>query len=201
MGTAIGLLTYWIIMMFKDSIPVPHYWPLLISGVTTAIVLLILDISYAEAQKVVGFVGHLSTPAMVCLAIPLYQQIQLLKKNGRMIFVGVITGILGSCFSIALIAILFGATYEKYIHRLPQILTSAIISGLSGDTGTMIVVISIAVIAVELIGHIVINFISKLVCMKWGVSAKVDENDLRKFATVVVCIVIATTNAFLLELL
>ena len=200
MGTAIGLLTYWIIMMFKDSIPVPNYWPLLISGVTTAIVLLILDISYADVQKVVGFVGHLSTPAMVCLAIPLYQQIQLLKKNGRMIFVGVITGILGSAFSVILMAALFGATHEIYIHRLPQVFTSAIMSGLSGNTGIMIVVISIAVVAVELIGYIAISFISMLACKKSS-SDKVEIDSMRNFATVVACIMIASTNAFLVELL
>lgn len=72
-------------------------------------------------------------------------------------------------------------------------------SGLSGNTGIMIAVISIAVVAVELIGYTVINL--KLVCRKWGICDKIDENSLRKFATVVVCIVIAITNAFLMELL
>jgi len=199
LGVAIGMLTYWIIMMFKGNFPLPHYVALLISGTVTAIVLMILDISFSDAQKVVEVVNFLSTPAIICLAIPLYQQIQLLKKNARLITSGIIAGIVGSVFGVLLLFISFMVTQGNYMDFLPEVIAATIYRGLSGKTGVLTVMIALAVMVSNLLGYKTICLVIKMLCKRSGFSEKQDRYGLEKLSVVVTSVVIAMTCSCLME--
>ena len=97
----------------------------------------------------------LLTPATVCLAIPLYEQLQLLKKNATAILVGIASGVAVSGGAILAMAILFGLTHTQYVTLLPKSITTAIGIGLSAELGGYIAITVAAIIITGLTGNIV----------------------------------------------
>lgn len=57
--------------------------PLLVSIIMVIAILLCTGVSYDSYMKGANFIGYLLTPATICLAVPLYQQVELLKKTIR----------------------------------------------------------------------------------------------------------------------
>ena len=55
--------------------------PLLIAILCVMAILTVGDISYDDYNQGAQYLSYLLTPATVCLAVPLYQQLNLLKKN------------------------------------------------------------------------------------------------------------------------
>ncbi len=82
----------------------------------------------------------LMTPATVCLAIPMYEQVQVLKKNLPAICAGVAAGAV-SCMAVVLIfAAAWGFDRELTVSLLPKSVTSAIgvpLSTLSGGAASI----------------------------------------------------------------
>lgn len=77
----------------------------------------------------------LMTPATVCLAIPMYEQLSILKKNWRAIGAGISAGALGCLVMVLAFCIALGFDRELTISLLPKSVTSAIgvpLSQLSG---------------------------------------------------------------------
>ena len=117
--------------------------PLLISIIFVIVVLKILNTYNASAK----YLNYLLTPSTVCLAIPLYKQIQLLKKNAAAVFGGIAAGVLTSLVSVFLLSLAFGFTKEQYVTLLPKSITTAIGMGISEELGG-IVTITVAVIII-----------------------------------------------------
>ena len=66
------------------------------------IIILILvgfHIDYDTYNDGAQLLSYLLTPATVCLAIPLYEQMELLKKNWKAIMSGIIAGVLTTAVS------------------------------------------------------------------------------------------------------
>ena len=63
--------------------------PLLISIICVIGVLLIFHIDYDDYNEGGKYISYLLTPATVCLAVPLYEQIHLLKKNLKAVAAGI----------------------------------------------------------------------------------------------------------------
>ena len=63
--------------------------PLLIAIIIVIAALKLLKIDYNTYYDGAKYLSYLLTPATVCLAVPLYQQITVLKKNWKAILAGV----------------------------------------------------------------------------------------------------------------
>lgn len=96
----------------------------------------------------------------MCLAVPLYEQMSLLKKNFKAVAAGIVSGVLASLVSVLVLAKLFGLSHEQYVTLLPKSITTAIGMGISEELGG-IVTITVAVI---IITGILGNVIAELVC-------------------------------------
>lgn len=108
------------------------------------------------------YLSYLLTPATVCLAIPLYQQIVLLKKNMMAILLGIIAGVLSSLGSVLALSFVFGLEHEYYVTLLPKSITTAIGMGVSEELGG-IVTITVAVILITgIFGNVMGETICKL---------------------------------------
>ena len=66
--------------------------PVLIAIAGTIATLLVLDIDYSTYNRGAKYISYLLTPATVALAIPLYEQVSLLRKNFTAIMVGIASG-------------------------------------------------------------------------------------------------------------
>ena len=75
------------------------------------------------------------TPATICLAIPLYKQFELLRKNAGAILAGCAAGVAAHMLGCVLMLALFRMEGAEYISLLPKSITTAIGKGLSEELG------------------------------------------------------------------
>ena len=113
-------------------------------------VLKLLHVDYASYNNSAKYISYLLTPSTVCLAIPLYKQLELLKKNFLSVIVAITSGVATSAGSIFLLCTLFGVEHIHYVSFLPKSITTAIGMGVSEEAGG-IVTITVAVSYTHLI--------------------------------------------------
>ena len=144
--------------------------PLLISIILVAAVLLLTGISPEKFQeKTVGF-AWLLTPATVCLALPLYQQLKLLKKNLPAILAGVLAGTVTGLVSVFLMCKLMGLDRQLTVSLLPKSITTAMGIVLSEQNGGVPAITSVVIILTGILGSLVGSAACKLLRLKDPVS-------------------------------
>ena len=90
------------------------------------------SIFYENGGKVLEF---FLTPATICLAIPLYKQFELLRKNAGAVLAGCVAGVAAHMLGCVLMLVLFKMEAAEYISLLPKSITTAIGKGLSEELG------------------------------------------------------------------
>ena len=116
------------------------------------------------------YLSYLLTPATVCLAIPLYLQLDLLKKNIVAIMTGVLSGVLASLGCVLAMSVVFGLNHKEYVTMLPKSITTAIGMGISEELGGY-VTISVAVIIITgVLGNMSAEFICKMFRIRNSIS-------------------------------
>ena len=83
--------------------------------VVIIVVLLLFDIDYASFNQGGQYISYLLTPATVCLAIPMYKQLHLLKSYRKAVVFGLLAGVISSLGSVLGLSVLFGLTHQQYV--------------------------------------------------------------------------------------
>lgn len=136
--------------------------PLLISIIFVIAAIQILGVDYESFNASAKYLSYLLTPATVCLAIPLYQQLSILKEHLVAVLLGILAGVFSSLGSVLGLACLFGLDHTYYVTLLPKSITTAIGMGVSEELGG-ITTITVAVIVVTgVVGNVVAEFICRL---------------------------------------
>ena len=136
--------------------------PLLLATAIVIVALLALKIDYDPYSKGAAYISYLLTPATVCLAVPLYERLELLKKNMLAVVLSVSIGIALGLLSIFGLSLLFKLEYEHYATLLPKSITTAIGLDLSKELGG-IPNITAAVIAITgIFGNLSAGFVMKI---------------------------------------
>ena len=128
--------------------------PLLLAITMTIATLLLTGISYQQYNDGAKYLSYLLTPATVSLAIPLYEQVKLLKKNMTAILIGIASGVLTSFISIFAMALLFKLNHTEYVTLLPKSITTAIGIGLSEELNGYVAITVSAIMITGLFGNI-----------------------------------------------
>lgn len=165
----ISLLSYEFGLWVKKRTKWAVMNPLLIAIAVVIAVLLIFRIDYSYFEQGSSLLSYMLTPSTVALALPLYRQIQILKKYGVAIGFGVLSGVVTSLAGVLALAVTFHLTHEEYITLLPKSITSAIGMVMSEEMGG-IATITVAVIVVT---GIVGNVVAELVCRLFHIKEKV----------------------------
>ena len=134
--------------------------PLLIAIVLVMLLLSALHIDYAAYNQSARLVSSLLTPATVCLAVPLYEQLHLLRRHKAAILIGVLSGVLTSLVCVFALALLFGLDHAAYVTLLPKSITTAIGMGVSEELGGHVSI----TVAVIIITGILGSMIAESVC-------------------------------------
>ena len=161
-GVSVSLISYMIGVYLKKKLNVGLFNPLLISIAVTIIFLVLAHIDYDAYNEGAKYLSWLLTPATVCLAIPLYEEFELLKSNVRAVMCGIISGVLTSLITILVLAMFFGLTHEEYVTLLPKSITTAIGMGVSEELGGYVTITVAVIIITGVIGNILAEFICKL---------------------------------------
>lgn len=136
--------------------------PLLISIILTIALLLVFHIDYDTYYAGAKYISYLLTPATVCLAIPLYEQLELLKKNFAAVLAGIVTGVLTSVVLILLFAVLFHFSHEEYVTFLPKSITTAIGMVVSEQLGGYVSITVTIIVITGVLGNILAEPVCRL---------------------------------------
>ena len=147
-GVVISLLAYELGMLLKKKFGLPIFNPLLISIAVVIVFLAVLS--------------YLLTPATVCLAIPLYEQMEALKKNIKAILAGILSGVLTSLTVVLALALIFNLNHKMYVTLLPKSITTAIGMGVSEELGGAVTITVAVIIITGVLGNMLAETLCKL---------------------------------------
>ena len=153
-GVGISVGTYILGTYIKKKCNFFLFNPLLLAITMTIATLLLTGISYQQYNDGAKFLSYLLTPATVSLAIPLYEQVKLLKKNMTAILIGIASGVLTSFISIFAMALMFKLNHTEYVTLLPKSITTAIGIGLSEELNGYVAITVSAIMITGLFGNI-----------------------------------------------
>lgn len=159
-GVALSIISYLLGVWLKNKFKLAIFNPLLISIIVSIAVLLIGDVNYDTYNEGAKYLSWLLTPATVCLAIPLYEKWELLKKNYKAVLLGLLAGTITSLTTVFILAKLCNLSHEEYVTMLPKSITTAIGMGVSEELGGYVTI----TVAVIIITGVLGNMFGELIC-------------------------------------
>ena len=136
--------------------------PLLIATILSIAVLLLTGFDLQVYQKGTSGISWLLTPATVCLAVPLYEQLKVLKKHLPAILVGIVAGVVVSLGSILLLCRLFRLEDMVTVSLLPKSITTAIGLTLAENNGGISALTTFAIVITGILGNLSGSTLCKL---------------------------------------
>ena len=170
-GVALSLISYLIGMLLKKKFRLGIFNPLLIAIVVSIIVLLIGKVDYKVYNQGAKYLSWLLTPATVCLAIPLYEQWSLLKKNFKAVLLGLIAGVVTSLGTVYVLSLVMGLSHKDYVTLLPKSITTAIGMGVSEELGGYVTITVAVIVVTGVLG----NMAGALVCKIFRITEPISK--------------------------
>lgn len=152
-GALLSIFSYETGLYFKKKLRWRVLNPLLISVIITITVLALFHIDYESYYNGARYLSYLLTPATICLAVPLYEQIELLKHHWKAVMAGIASGVLASLGSIFVLAGIFRFSHEEYVTMLPKSITTAVGMEISERLGGFSSVTVAAIIVTGVLGN------------------------------------------------
>ena len=161
-GAILSLAAYEAGLLLKRRFKLAILNPLLIGIICVMAVLALLHVDYKEYNKGAGYISYFLTPATVCLAVPLYQQVSLLKKNLKAVAAGILSGVLASLISVLALSKLLGLNHQQYVTLLPKSITTAIGMGISEELGGIVTITVSVIIITGILGNMIAEWVCRI---------------------------------------
>ncbi len=168
-GLVLTLTAYWFGSFMQRKFKYTFVNPLLIASVIIIIVLVVSGINYDTYIYGAKYISFLLTPATVCLAVPMYKQLLILRQNILAVFGGILAGVIAGAFSILLLSLLLNVSPEIYASLLPKSITTAIAIGVSEEIGGNTAITVCSVVITGVFGAV----ISRAVCRLFKITEPV----------------------------
>ena len=133
--------------------------------VAVLVVLGVLSVSGLELEvyrQGANMLSWLMTPATVCLAISMYEQVQVLKKRAGMILAGVAAGAISSIAMVLAIGLLCKFDADLILSLLPKSVTTAIGVPLSQITGGVAAITTATIIVTGIVASVIGPFLCRI---------------------------------------
>lgn len=170
-GVTLSLISYLIGSALKKKFKWGILNPLLVSIVITIVVLAVSKVDYTTYNEGAKYFSWLLTPATVCLAIPLYEQWELLKNNSKAVVLGLTAGVLTSLGTVLVLSKLMGLSHEEYVTLLPKSITTAIGMGVSEELGGYVTITVAVIIVTGILG----NMFGELICKIFHITEPISK--------------------------
>ncbi len=154
-GAVVSLLAYEVGLLLKRRFRWAILNPLLIAVICVIGVNAAMKVDYQTYNEGGQYLSYLLTPATVCLAVPLYEQLELLKKHLVAVVCGIVAGVLSSMVGVLLCAIVFGLQHELYVTLLPKSITTAIGMGVSEELDGIVTITVATIIVTGILGSVI----------------------------------------------
>lgn len=128
--------------------------PMLIACITLIVFLVLADVPYALYKEKTYALNYLMLPATVSLAIPLYEQWQLLKKNVLAIVCGIGAGAMTSVVCVLIMAWVFRMEPQYAVSLMPKSVTTAIGADVATELGGIASLTAGVIILTGIVGNL-----------------------------------------------
>ena len=162
-GVVLSLGAYILAWYLKKRTNRAIFNPILISIALVIGVLLLTGIEYQTYYASAKMLSYLLTPATVCLAIPLYEQLHLLRRDLWAILLGIAAGAIASIGSVAVLALICGLDRAEFVTLMPKSVSTAISMPLSEMLGGNAAITAIVVILTGVVGNLAASGFLKLI--------------------------------------
>ncbi|MEJ8554377.1 LrgB family protein [Tepidibacter sp. Z1-5] len=153
-GILITIIAFEFSVLINKKTKLSIFNPVFISMIIIISFLLILDIDFDSYNKGGNFITFFLTPATVILAVPLYNQFELLKKNLFPILIGVFIGCLTSISSIIFLSKYLNVNTQISLSLIPKSITTPIGIEVSNQIGGIPSITIVCIIITGVIGAV-----------------------------------------------
>lgn len=120
------LFAYQTGVLCQRKFKLPIFNPILVGAILMILVLKLIGMETSRYTSGMSLISWLMTPATICLAIPMYEQFQVLRKNLKGILIGVAAGALSCLAILGGVALLLHFDRNLMVSLLPKSITAAI---------------------------------------------------------------------------
>lgn len=136
--------------------------PIIVAVILIVGFLLLTKYPISDYQTGTKPISWFITPATVCLALPLYEQLKTLKKNLPAILIGVFAGTVTSLLVVLGMCLLFKTDRSITVSLLPKSITTAMGIVLSGQNGGIEALTATVIIVTGIIGNLTGSLLCKI---------------------------------------
>lgn len=154
-GIFLTIFMYQIAAAIQKKWPLPIFNPLLISMFAIIGILVVTKIPYETYEQGAKFIGNLLTPLTVCLAVPLYRQLKVLKENIAAVLISITCGCLAHIATMLVLAKVLGVEDVLRNSVLGKSVTTAIALGVTNELGGIQGITIIGVVVAGVMGPLV----------------------------------------------
>lgn len=153
-GVAVSIAAYYAGEKIKEKWKLPIFNPLLLATVFIIVFLSVFRIDYETYNQGARYITFLLTPATICLAVPLYRQIETLKKNIAAVFISILCGCAAHVLILLGVAAVLQVDEILTLSFLPKSVTTPIAIGISGEIGGIQAVTVAGVVIAGILGSV-----------------------------------------------
>jgi predicted murein hydrolase (TIGR00659 family) len=111
------------------------FTPVLVSVIVIVFILKTAGITYGQYNTGGSYISFLLKPAIVALGVPLYLQLEEIRRRKWAVLLSQLAGCVAGIVSVVLFARLFGATRETILSLVPKSVTTPIAIEISSTLG------------------------------------------------------------------
>lgn len=161
-GIALTIALFGGATLLKKKFKLAILNPILLSSAVIIALLAVFRIDYAAYDNSASYISYLLTPATICLAIPLYENLTILKRNALAILSGILAGIFSNIIVIGVIALIFQLDHQQLVTLLPKSITTAIGMGVSEELGGIVSITIATIILTGVFANISADLVFRL---------------------------------------
>ena len=160
------IIIYWLAQKLQVKTGILLLNPILITIIIIISFLMVFNIDYEVYHKGSKYIDFFLKPAVVALGVPLYKQLEVIKKQALSIVISQLIGCVTGIVSVVLIAWLMGASREIIFSLAPKSVTTPIAIEISRSIGGIAPLTASVVIVVGIFGAVFGYSILKLTGVK-----------------------------------
>ena len=107
----------------------------------------------------------------IVVAIPLYEQWELLRKNYKAVMLGLLAGVVTSLCTVLVLCYVLKLSHEEYVTLLPKSITTAIGMGVSEELGGYVTITVAVIVVTGVIG----NILGELICKVFKIEEPISK--------------------------
>ena len=151
---ALTLIAFLAAQRIQQKLKSPLLNPILVAVILVLGFVFLTGMPISEYKDNMNLLAWLLTPATICLAVPMYEQYQQLKRNLPAIVAGIAAGTVSCLVLILILCTLFGFSRILSVSLLPKSITTAIGVALTEMLGGMPGVSTAAIIFTGIFANI-----------------------------------------------